>query len=122
MDTRSKIVSRERLRTLLESGRWVVVAGLFDPLTEVQATRLAALATDGRKIAAIVLKDADCLFNDDARATLIASLRDVHAVTIAERDNWRSLAPENALVEIVDDLAAEKERSAEFVRLILDAK
>ncbi len=91
VDTRSKIVPPECFGQLMETGDWIVIAGLFDPLTAVQANRLAAFRKDGGKLAAIVLKDPNALFDDDARATLIASLRDVHAVTIAEPENWRSL-------------------------------
>jgi hypothetical protein len=119
VDTRSKIVPRERFAQLIKTGHWMVVAGLFDPLTAIEAKRLAAFRKDDRKLAAIVLRDPNALFDDEARATLVASLRDVHAVTVSDPENWRHLIPAATRVEIVYDPAGEKARSAEFVQLVL---
>ncbi len=118
MDTRRKLVSLEGLASLLSTGEWIVVAGLFDPLTAVQARRLRELAQDGRKLAAVVLKNPNTLLDADARAVLVASLRDVDAVSIAEPEEWRNMTPEGNL-RIIEDLSGEQERSAEFVRFVI---
>ena len=93
--------------------------GFFDPLTALQAKRLAEAATGGRKILAVVLDKPDSLLAADARAALVAAVRGVSAVAIAESPDWRSVLPGDADIEILDDLEAEKKRSAEFVEFVL---
>jgi hypothetical protein len=119
MDTRSKILSADAVRTTLATGEWTVVVGLFDPLTVVQARRLAGLSQQGRKLAAIVLEIEDTLLEANARAALIAGLREVDAVTIARHDGWRPLIPRRPGIEIVEDEAGERARSDEFVQFVL---
>jgi hypothetical protein len=119
MDTRSKILSADAVRTTLATGEWTVVVGLFDPLTVVQARRLAGLSQQGRKLAAIVLEIEDTLLEANARAALIAGLREVDAVAIARHDGWRPLIPRRPGIEIVEDEAGERARSDEFVQFVL---
>jgi len=114
MDTREKILGRDSVGALLASGEWTVVAGLFDPLTLTQAQRLAKAADGGRKILAAVISDANTLLPDRARAELVAGLRSVDAVVIAKPEQIVMLG-----VNIDEDAAAERERSAEFVRFVL---
>lgn len=118
MDTREKILPPRSLSQLLASGEWTLVAGFFDPLTEVQARRLAVLS-QGRKLLAIVLESEDTLLAANARAALIAGLREVDAVIIAPPDDWRSLIPRRPGIEIIEDEAGERARSAEFVQFVL---
>ncbi len=100
---------------------WVAVIGLFDPLTAVQACRLADIARNGRrKLFAIVLETKDALLPANARAELLAALRDVDLVATAEPQRWQSALPEGADVQIVEDAEAETARSAEFVQFVLD--
>jgi hypothetical protein len=120
MDTRSKILSMDAVFDALATGEWRAVVGLFDPLTVTQARRLADLSSDGRKLLAIVLDSADTLLAPDARAALMAALREVDAVVIAGSYSWRSLVPQHARVEIVEDEAGERARSAQFVQFILE--
>jgi hypothetical protein len=119
MDTREKILPVGSLSQLLASGGWSVVVGLFDPLTVVQARHLAAWRKQGRKLLAIVLEGEDTLLEANARAALIAGLREVDAVTIAAPDGWHSLIPRDARIEIVEDEAQERARSEEFVQFVL---
>ncbi|MDQ2774087.1 MAG: hypothetical protein M3Y57_04045 [Acidobacteriota bacterium] len=118
MDTREKIVVSEAARALLGEGAWVVIAGLFDPLTALQAKRLSGLRRPGRKLMAIVEHGENPLLNAEARAALIAALRGVDAVSIA--DSARSILPLSSSVELIEDTAGEFARSADFVRFILD--
>ncbi|MGA8029961.1 MAG: hypothetical protein WB992_22685 [Bryobacteraceae bacterium] len=92
VDTREKIVPPESTHSLFSDGDWVVVAGLFDPLTADQARRLAEHARNGRKVLAVVLKGENTLLTAEARATLVASLREVDDVII-EDEGRRSPFP-----------------------------
>ncbi len=110
---------------LIARDEWVIVAGLFDPLTAVQATRLTELAQNGsagkgRKLLALVLQNEESLLSADARAALVAALREVHLVAIAEAETWRAAIRPSAGVQIVDDTEGEKARSAEFIQFIFN--
>ncbi len=114
MDTREKLVVLDHLPALLENGKWAVVAGLFDPLTLAQAERIAAFADAGQNILAVVTPDPDTLLSAEARAALVAGLHSVNAVVIADTTEIRMPG-----IPIHEDAAAERERSAEFVRFVL---
>jgi hypothetical protein len=119
LDTREKILPVESLRALMVEDNWVAVAGLFDPLTAVQATRLAEVAqSTGRKILAIVLESENTLLRADARACLMAGLREVRAVVVAKTDEWRLAIPPDSKTNVVEDMGAEKARTAEFVQFV----
>jgi hypothetical protein len=120
LDTRDKIKPLKDLNSMLADSKWIAMVGLFDPLTAAQTRRLADAAADGRKVLAIVLTGSDTMLPADARAALIAAVRDVDAVVIAGEQEWRSAIHRNAGVVIVDDPEGEKRRSAEFVKFILE--
>lgn len=121
MDTREKIVPLNEIAARLDEREWLAVVGLFDPLTAVQAKRVAELrANDQRNILAIVLTATDTLLSADARAVLVAALRDIDLVTIAEGDAWGSVIGDNARVRIVEDSESERARSADFVRFVIE--
>lgn len=107
------------MHPVLRGSKWTAVAGFFDPLTAFQAKRLAEAATGARKILAVVLNKPDSLLTADARAALVAAVRYVSAVVIAESDDWRSVLPPDADIEVLDDLEADKKRSEEFVEFVL---
>jgi hypothetical protein len=119
MDTREKIVTAEKAAELLQSGEWTVTVGLFDPLTTVQAKRLAALHGPSRKLLVIILDQPDSLLDADARAVLIAALRDVDAVLISESSKWSTVVPRNGHVRIAEDTEGEQARSAGFINFVL---
>jgi len=108
------------LHSVLADSKWTVVVGLFDPLTAVQVRRFAEASNGGRKVLAIVLAAPDTLLTADARAELVAALRGVNAVIIATPDTWRSAIPSDSDFVILDDLPAERRRSGEFVKFILE--
>jgi len=118
LDTREKIVPLGHVPALLAQGAWVVIPGLFDPLTAVVANRLSTLA-DGRNVLAIVLDHTDALLTGEARAILIAALRDVQAVTIANNGSWRASIPESAQIRIIEDPEGERQRSTEFAEFVM---
>ena len=120
MDTRSKILSLEALSDVLATGDWVAVVGLFDPLTAEQAERLARLRGGWRKLLAVVLRGEGALLAVEARAALIAGLREISAVIIADGQDWRRAISGNPRVEIVEDAEGERARSAEFVQFVLN--
>ncbi len=118
MDTREKIVPFESLPALLSRGQWSAVTGFFDPLTLAQAERLAAIANHGKRIAAIVNPDTGTLLTSDARAILIAGLREVDVVAIADPEQLAKLCSALPGVRVHDDEEAERTRSAEFIDFI----
>lgn len=118
MDTREKIVPGESVGALLSQGYWIAVAGLFDPLTVVQARRLSSLKRDGRKVLAIIERGENPLLAADARAALIAALRDVDAVTVA--DSARAIVPFDSPVELIEDADGEAARSSDFFGFVLE--
>ncbi len=121
MDTREKIVPLDRVASLLGTAAWVGVVGLFDPLSAVQACRLAKIAKNsGRKVLAIVLEAPDALLPADARAALLAALRVVDLVATAEPQHWRSALPDGANIQIIEDPEGEKARSAQFIEFVLE--
>lgn len=99
---------------------WLAVTGLFDPLTATEAKRLAAAGCNGRKLLAVVLESDDALLEAEARAALVAGLRIVDLVTIAATPDWRRAVPPDMELGIIEDVAADRARSAQFVRFILD--
>jgi bifunctional ADP-heptose synthase (sugar kinase/adenylyltransferase) len=80
MDTRRKILSLDAAGRL-PRGSVTAVTGCFDALRAVHARRLAALP---RPLLAVVLPCADALLPQRARAEMVAALRVVDYVVIAE--------------------------------------
>ena len=119
MDTREKIISEEQLPELLASGTWLAVVGRFDPMTAVEAERLAEFARLG-KVLGIVLEDEEALLPADARAVLVASLRDVSAVVVVHAQKWEALLPKNAALSVIEDLVGEGVRRQEFIDCVLN--
>ena len=113
LDTRSKIVDPADLPRYLHTGNWTAVLGLFDPLTLVQAERIAAHANGGRKILAVVLRGENTLLSPESRAILVAALREVDLVAIGSLADIQSFD-----VVTDDDEAAERKRSQEFAALV----
>jgi hypothetical protein len=117
LDTRRKIVPLQQAETLLQRGAWTVIVGWFDPLTAVQARRIASHKS-GQTLA-VVLESLDTLLPAEARCNLVAALRSVDLVAQADEHNWRSIAFQNAHVHVINDVQAEKRRSQDFVELII---
>lgn len=119
MDTREKIAPAERLPALLGVGKWTAIAGFFDPMTAAQAKRIAGHRERGHKLLVVVLESEGTLLAAPARAALVAALRSVDSVTIARAEEWLSAIPEGVRI-VSEDAAAERTRTADFVRFILE--
>jgi hypothetical protein len=97
------------------------VVGTFDPMTAEQAERLHALARHDRKLLAIVQQDNDDLLDADARAALVAALRDVTFVMVETADEgWRAVAETNGAVEVVEAGAEQRSRRKRFEQFVLE--
>jgi hypothetical protein len=102
------------LPSRLGNAAWLAVIGRFDPLTLVQANRLAELVKRGRSILAVVQPVPDGLLAAEARAALVAALRSVQLVVIADA----SSLPAHPQIQLLEDEAGERERSEYFVEFI----
>jgi hypothetical protein len=120
LDTRNKIVPLDQVPALLGTTPWLAVVGLFDPLTAIEAKRLAGLARPDRKLLAVVLESENALLSPEARAELVAALRDVHLVATAKRECWQFVMPHRAGFQIIEDPEGDKTRSAEFIQFVLN--
>ncbi|MBM3787191.1 MAG: hypothetical protein FJW30_22775 [Acidobacteria bacterium] len=101
MDTRSKIVE-------IAAGD-TVVAGYFDPVAAMHAARLRELAGEHGPLTVCVCDPADPLLPANARAELVAALRDVARVVIGEKAL-------NAFRTVVDERPGDLERRAALIR------
>lgn len=90
--------------------------GLFDPLTALQARRIED--SGGERTLLVVLEDSDTLLPADVRCCLVAALRSVDYVVPAGGSEWLSFASYNDKLHVIDDGAAEKRRSQDFIELI----
>jgi hypothetical protein len=113
VDTREKIVPLGELRRHMANGEWLVVVGLFDPLTALQATRVTEVSNPDGELAAIVLDEPETLLSAEARAALVAGLRRVRLVSIARRDEWRHALGQAKVFE-------DRTHSDEFVKFVVD--
>jgi hypothetical protein len=120
LDTREKIVSLSEARTRLLSGEWTLLTGLFDPLTATQAKRIHAARENGRSLAALILDSRNTLLPAADRAVLVAALRDVDLVFIGTEGGWQAALPDAPNIRIIEDSEGERNRSAEFARLVLE--
>jgi hypothetical protein len=110
LDTREKIVPLEKLAKHLQSGEWKAVVGTFDPLTLSQAERLAEVSRNGKSVLAVVEPGTSCLLPVEARAVLVAALKSVQLVVVAEA----SALPKHPQMEVMKDDEGEQQRSRAF--------
>jgi hypothetical protein len=105
----------------LAEGKWLIVAGYFDPLTATVAGRLRELVDQAReeKVLAVVLEDSEALLSAEARSLLLAALRTVHAVVAMSEKDLNGFVPRNERTRFVFDREAERKNSAEFAALVL---
>jgi hypothetical protein len=114
LDTREKIVPLSKLSSHLGDKKWLAVVGLFDPLTLAHANRLAEISRRGAPLLAVVEQGSETLLPADARAALVAALRCVKLVVMAEADS----IPKHFPLELIRDEEGEQRRSREFVEWI----
>jgi hypothetical protein len=103
LDTRAKIRNLSELRSFAAQSGWAILAGQFDPLTAETVERIENAILSGRKLLVVVRSAPDDLLSAEARAVLLAGLRAVDAVFIAETDEWRSLVGGGPLAMLDDD-------------------
>jgi len=118
VDTRAKIVPYRELSSLIGREKWIAVVGSFDPLTATQAGRLADLKRTGCKLLAVIVDEEGGLFTAEARAALVAALREIDAVLVANKSDCTALAANPAL-EMVMDSEGEKRRTHEFIEFVV---
>jgi hypothetical protein len=102
------------LPSRLGNAAWLAVVGRFDPLTLAQANRLSELLRQGRSIVAVVQPAPESLLPVEARAALVAALRSVRLVVIADA----SLLPSHPRIQLLEDEPGERKRSEDFVAFI----
>jgi hypothetical protein len=119
LDTRTKIVPFENLLDQLQNDvreqSWILVPGLFDPMTTVQARRLAQYA-ERKKLAVAVLDQPGTLLDARSRSELVAALRTVSIVSIADVDAWRNAAFNCETVAYEE--VADRRWTRDFVQLV----
>jgi hypothetical protein len=119
LDTREKIVTLAEFAARDRQGLWTAVIGVFDPFTLAVAKAIRERAKVDRDLLVVVAPANGTLLNPEARAALIAALRDVDTVVIAAAEEARSSLKNIPGIEIFEDPAADTRRSREFVDLVL---
>ena len=122
LDTRERIISLAEVTDATAEGQWVIVNGLFDPLTAAEASRIAQVARDypGTRLLAAVLDSRSALLPVQARCTLVAALRQVHAVVAACPAQLReTLHSNDARFCFLNEIEAGEQRSQEFVDMVI---
>jgi len=119
MDTRSKILTPEAARAL--AGPLTVVTGYFDVLRAEHARELAAIRdrSGGHALLALVLPFASEVFGICARARMVAALRVVYYVVVADELNadalLEAMRPQTVIHLEADDARRNRE-IAEHIR------
>jgi hypothetical protein len=68
----------------------------------------------------IVKQDEHALLDENARAALVAALRDVTIVMVETAAHWRAVANSNPAVQVVENVARERNGREQFERYILE--
>lgn len=100
-------------------GVWSAVIGVFDPFTLTVARAIHEHSKPGRDLLVVVTPGENTLLSAEARAAMLAALRDVDAVAIAEPEEARAVLNGMPAVEVFEDPAADRERSQDFVDFVL---
>lgn len=104
------------MRSLLVDGDWSIVAGEFDPLTAAAADFIQQQASPGKKLMVCLLPSPAPLLTGHSRAVLIAGMRSVDAVVLAENECWQSQLPAGSVPVFETD---PERRRNEFEALVL---
>lgn len=118
MDTRAKIKNLPELRPLLVRDPWVILAGEFDPLTAEAAEFIEKKRLPGHRLLVVLRSNADELLSAEARAVLLAGLRSVDAVLVANPEDWNVLIRQMGPARVIEDLGSGGKRS-EFEARVL---
>lgn len=90
MDTRIKIISNDEARAIQGAK---IVSGYFDPVTSEHAERLRGLKESSRPLLILIGTPPDPILPAEARAQLVAALKCVDYVTIANGPHPSGLTP-----------------------------
>ena len=123
MDTRNKIfttadaVAALRLRSA--DSPLTVMTGYFDPLLAAHARRLNELAASAGKLIVVLENPERPILPQRARAELVAALKSVAYVVLAERsaEEFLSNIPKAGIVR---EGEADTRRAEDFIRHVLD--
>lgn len=85
-------------------------------MTDSQAQRLGQYAQDGRKLAVVVIDRPGTLLDAESRAVLVAALRVVSAVSIADEAAWANASFDCETVAYDD--ALERRLTSDFVSVV----
>jgi phosphopantetheine adenylyltransferase len=116
LDTRDKIKRLEDLRPLLAENSWTALVGAFDPLMAESVALIERAHTPGHKLLIVVRSEPNELLSAQARAVLLAGVRFVDAVHVAETDDWRSVI-ESVFIPITEE-EGDCRRREEFEALV----
>jgi hypothetical protein len=118
LDTRAKIKNLPELRTLLLRDAWVILAGEFDPLTAEAAEFIEKTRLPGHSLLVVLRSNSDELLSADARAILLAGLRSVDAVFVANPQDWSVLTLQMGSLPVLEEAGSYLKR-CEFEGLVL---
>jgi hypothetical protein len=119
VDTRQKIISTDRLRSLIHGAPWTVIIGEFDPVNATVAERLSEWKAPGRKLLVVVKPGADPLIAPEGRAMLLAALRMVDAVLVETDSGWRELFQGTTDLEVREDTEFDQQTRSDFEALVV---
>jgi hypothetical protein len=116
MDTRSKILNPAAARAL-PRGTLAVVTGSYNPLLAEHARALAAVRRRApeRPVLAVILPAEPALLPGEARAALVAAIRMVDYVLVADREETEKLIDILAPAETVRLEADDAVRTARLI-------
>jgi len=126
MDTRSKILTADAARAL--AGPLTVVTGYFDVLRAEHARELESIRhrSDARALLVLVLPNASEVFDIGARARMVAALRVVDYVVVADQPDsgalLEALSPQTVIHLEADDARRNREIAERIQRRNAQAK
>jgi hypothetical protein len=121
MDTREKITTLAEFGRREHDGDWMAVIGTFDPVTAKVTRMIHQFKKPQGQLLTVVVPGEVVLLNVEARAALMAALRDVNAVVIGESEEARSTL-ESLGIEVFEDAKEDWRRSQEFVECVLERR
>jgi hypothetical protein len=119
VDTRQKIIPLDEFGRRRQQDRWTAVIGTFDPVTAKVAQTIREHARPDRRLLVVVTPGESPLLSVEARAALMAALRDVTAVAIDDAHHARDELKSMSGVQIIEHPATDRRRTGEFIDLVL---
>jgi bifunctional ADP-heptose synthase (sugar kinase/adenylyltransferase) len=119
MDTRAKILSLERARSV-HAPRLVMVSGYFDLLRAEHVRELEEIRerTGAKTLLAAVLPWADAVLGQRARAEMVAALRMIDYVVAIDPSEFEALVSALAPAEVARLETSDALRNREFIEYV----